>query len=94
VQAAVDAVDDPGDVVKVAPGTYTGVEGRQAPGDYGHPPASGTITQVVHISKTLVVRGGYTVTNWTLSDPAAYPTTLDAQSQGRVLFVTGDVSPP
>ena len=31
VQAAVDAADDPGDVVKVAAGTYTGVQGRPAP---------------------------------------------------------------
>ena len=28
VQAAVDATDDPGDVIKVAAGTYTGVSAR------------------------------------------------------------------
>jgi parallel beta-helix repeat protein len=64
----------------VAAGLYTGVQARAG------------VTQVVYISKTVTVRGGYTTTDWTTSEPIAYPTTLDAQGQGRVLFITGDVS--
>jgi parallel beta-helix repeat protein len=91
VQAAVDAVDDPGDVVKVAAGTYTGVQGRPAPAGYYGP---SVITQVVYISQTVTVRGGYTTTDWATSDPEANPTTLDAQGQGRVLFISGQAISP
>jgi uncharacterized repeat protein (TIGR01451 family) len=81
VQAAVDAADDPGDVVKVAAGTYTDVHYRA------------TLTQVVYISKTVTIRGGYTTTDWTASYPMTQATTLDAQRQGRVLYVSGNVNP-
>jgi uncharacterized repeat protein (TIGR01451 family) len=80
VQAAVDAVDDPGDVVKVAAGTYAGVSAR------------GGATQTVYISKSVTVRGGYTTTNWVTSDPQANPTTLDAEGQGRVLYINGSLT--
>jgi hypothetical protein len=80
VQHAVD-VADPGDEIRVATGTYTDVQARTG------------ITQVVYISKTVTVRGGYTTTNWTTPDPLANPTTLDAQKQGRVLYITGGISP-
>ncbi len=80
LQASVDAADDPEDVIKVAAGTYT---------DINH---CGGLAQVVYISKTVTVRGGYTITNWTASDPDANPTTLDAQGQGRVFYITGDPS--
>jgi len=76
VQAAVDAASD-GDVIKVAAGTYTGVSARQG------------ITQVVYITKTVSIQGGYTTTDWITPDPDANPTTLDAQAQGRVLVLTG-----
>jgi len=76
VQAAVDASTAPTDVVKVA-GVCSTVSSR-----YG-------VTQVVHINKTLTIRGGYTVTNWTDPDPVAHPTILDAQGKGRVLYITG-----
>ncbi|KPL19245.1 MAG: hypothetical protein AMJ93_13260, partial [Anaerolineae bacterium SM23_84] len=79
VQAAVDAAQD-GDTVKVA-GTCTGVEVRAG------------ITQTVYIDKSIIVRGGYTTTNWMVSDPVANPTTLDAQGQGRVIYITGDINP-
>jgi len=80
VQHAVD-VADPGDEIRVATGVYTDVQARTG------------ITQVVYISKSITLRGGYTTTNWTMSDPVANPTTLDAQGQGRVIYVTGDTSP-
>ena len=71
VQAAVDAAIG-GDVVKVA-GYCAGVEARDG------------VTQMVYINKSITLRGGYTITNWTVSDPVANPTTLDAQGQGRVI---------
>ena len=74
VQAAVD-VAGWGDVIKVAAGTYTDIHVRNS------------ITQVVYISETVSIQGGYTTTNWTTPDPEANPTTLDAQGQGRVLYV-------
>jgi uncharacterized repeat protein (TIGR01451 family) len=70
-----------GDEIRVATGIYTGVQARAG------------VTQVVYISKTVTVRGGYTATNWTAPYPLTQPTTLDAQQQGRVLYVTGDISP-
>jgi hypothetical protein len=76
VQAAVDAAND-GDLIKVAAGVYTGVSAREG------------VTQTVYISKSVTVQGGYTTANWMISDPTANPTTLDAQGQGRVLYVIG-----
>ncbi|UCC63943.1 MAG: hypothetical protein JSV36_02460, partial [Anaerolineae bacterium] len=93
VQDAVDAADDPGDVIKVAAGTYTGVRGRPVPADYPSPPASGIVTQAVYISKTVSIRGGYTTAFSDPPDPEANRTTLDAQGQGRVLYITGNISP-
>ncbi|HET91852.1 MAG TPA: DUF11 domain-containing protein [Chloroflexi bacterium] len=80
VQAAVDAAND-GAVIKVAAGVYTGVSARSG------------VTQVVYLSKTVTLQGGYTVTNWSAPDPGAYPTTLDAEGRGRALYVGWGVSP-
>jgi hypothetical protein len=80
VQSAVDAAN-PGDIVKVAAGMYTGVQMR------------GGLTQTVYISKTLTLRGGYATTNWTTPNPETNYTTLDAQNMGRVLYITGNISP-
>jgi len=56
---------------------------------------TGTATQVVVITKSITIRGGYTTTNDFAdpSDPVANPTTLDAEGQRRVLYATGDISP-
>jgi uncharacterized repeat protein (TIGR01451 family) len=94
IQVAVDAASD-GDVIKVATGIYTGVRGCPVPSGYLLPPPSGLVTQVIYIGKTITIRGGYTTTNGFADppDPAANSTTLDAQGQGRVLFIAGDISP-
>ena len=80
VQFAVDRAQW-GEEVRVASGIYTGVNNYAG------------LAQVVYISKTVTIRGGYTATNWTTPDPDANPTTLDAQGLGRVLYITGDISP-
>ncbi len=77
VQYAVDQSDPSlGNEVRVATGVYTGVQAR------------GGMTQVVYISQTVTVRGGYSgdFATW---NPEIYPTTLDAQRQGRVLSIVG-----
>ncbi|NOZ29077.1 MAG: hypothetical protein GXP39_13640 [Chloroflexi bacterium] len=76
VQAAVDAAQD-GDTVKIAQGTYSDVHARQG------------ITQVVYITKSLTLRGGYSTARWDAPDPTAHPTILDAKGKGRVLYVSG-----
>jgi fibronectin-binding autotransporter adhesin len=80
VQAAVDAAGG-GEEIRVAASTYADIHQRDG------------ITQVVYISKTVAVRGGYTTTNGFAGppDPVANPTTLDAGGQGRVVYITGTV---
>ncbi len=90
IQEAVDAAA-PGDVVKIAGGVYTDVHGRPVPSGY---PGFDIITQVVYISKTVSLRGGYTTAFSDPPDPQANPTTLDAQGRGRVLLIAGpSISP-
>ncbi len=81
IQEAVDAAD-PGDVIKVAGGTYTGIHVRDG------------MTQVVYISESISLQGGYTTSDWNTPDPSANPTTIDAQGQGQVLVIMGfSISP-
>jgi len=77
VQAAVDAASE-GDVIKVAAGTYTGVSAREG------------ITQAVYLDKAVTIQGGYTTSNWTTPNPKVNITTLDAQGQGRVFYISVD----
>ncbi len=86
LQAAVDAAGRNGDTIKVAAGIYTDVHSRPAPPGYI---GSAVITQVAYISKVVTIQGGYVITNWSIPDPEANLTTLDARGQGRVLYVTG-----
>jgi len=79
-QEAVDAAG-PGDLIKMAAGTYTSVSVREG------------VTQVLFINKTVTIRGGYTTTDWSHSDPQANPTVLHAQAEGRVLYIEGSISP-
>ena len=78
-QAAIDAASA-GDEIRVAAGVYAGVISR------------GGTMQVAYVDKSITLRGGYKLADWTL-DPASNSTTLDAQNQGRVLTISGDIAP-
>ncbi len=80
VQAAIDAAHTPTDLIKVAAGTYSGVVLR-----------GGTL-QTAYISKTLILQGGYTTSDWNTPDPVAHRTVLDAGGGGRVIFMTNTVT--
>ncbi len=90
IQDAVDAAEE-GAVIKVAAGTYAGVESRPAPDQY---PYATVITQVVYVDKGVTLQGGYAVTNWITPDLEANPTLLDAQGRGRGLFIAGPTITP
>jgi len=79
VQYAVDQAQE-GYEIRVASGVYTDVHVREA------------ITQVVYISKTIDILGGFTTTNWITPDLESNPTTLDAQGLGRVMVVSRSVT--
>ncbi len=74
VQHAVDVAEASGEI-RIAAGTYTGVSARAG------------ITQMVYLSKTVTLLGGYTTSNWDVAYPLTQTTTLDAQGQGRVMTV-------
>ncbi len=77
VQSAVNAAAA-GATLKIA-GTCTGVQ-----------TVSGQ-TQTVYINKQITLIGGYANGNWTATpDPVANPTVLDANSGGRVLYITAN----
>lgn len=74
LQTAVDNAN-PGDTLKIA-GTCAGVQ------------ETAGITQTVYISQNLTLQGGYTTTNWLAPpDPNTYPTVLDAENSGRVVYI-------
>jgi hypothetical protein len=70
-----------GDEIRVAAGRYTGVQ------------YIGGHTQTVNLDKTVILRGGYTTGNWTAPDPALNRTILDAEGQGRVMYINVDAAP-
>ncbi|MCP4538235.1 MAG: hypothetical protein GY832_13935 [Chloroflexi bacterium] len=80
VQSAVDSSSSPDDVVKVA-GVCRGVQKR------------GVLWQAVFITKTLTIRGGYNDIFTEPPDSDTHPSTLDAVEQGRVVHITGSVTP-
>lgn len=82
IQAAIDAAGS-GDEIRIAAGTYTQLNVRQRIDTAG-----GVVTQVVYLSKTVTLRGGYTPHDWSTADPVAHPTILDAQGKGRAVYIT------
>ena len=75
IQEAVDKAA-PGDVILVAAGNYTQWHARAAPPGYPYPPASGVVTQVLYITKTVTIRGGYDNTFAEPPNPDVNLTTL------------------
>ncbi len=78
VQDAESAANS-GDVIKIAAGVYTGVQ------------AMGSTEQMVMVTKTLTLRGGYSP-DFSTWDPGLYTTTLDAQGAGRVIYASGEIT--
>jgi parallel beta-helix repeat protein len=77
VQDAIDAADPLGEIL-VATGTYTD--------------PAGTVASISY--KTVTLKGGYDSTfSEATRDPNSNPTTLDAQGNGRVVYIEGDTSP-
>ncbi len=92
LQYAVDQAAS-GDTILVAAGAYTGVQSRSRPAGYEALVALKTITQVVYISKTITIQGGYPSGFAGPANPQANPTTLDAEGKGRGMVIAGDISP-
>jgi hypothetical protein len=79
-QLAVDAANS-GDMIKIAAGVYQGVYVRNS------------LTQLLYVDKTVTIQGGYSTSDWTNTEPDTRWVTLDAQKQGRVLYISGEISP-
>ena len=84
------AVDQAGtfDEIKIAQGVYTQTN-VQARTDIT---TTGNVTQVVYLTKTLTIIGGYTTPNFTSSFPLTQPTTTDAQGKGRGIYIAYGVT--
>jgi hypothetical protein len=91
VQYAVDASAS-GDVILVATGVYTDVHPRPPSPEDPYPPPGGVVTQVVYITHSLTILGGYLAPDFGPPDPSAQPSTLDAGDQGRVIYAVGAIS--
>jgi parallel beta-helix repeat protein len=77
-QAAVDAAQS-GDIIRIAAGSYL--------------PPSGQ-TRVLHITKSLILQGGFRPTDWYDMQPTTFPTVLDASHLGSVISIDGDPNQP
>ena len=85
IQYAVNLAES-GNTIKVADGTYT------YSGDTPHDDCSLLSTRppvVCVLNKHLTLVGGYSINNWTTSDPAANPTIIDGQDWYRGIMVVG-----
>jgi hypothetical protein len=66
---------------------------QASPGDEIHV-AQGTYPGTLSIGKTVILQGGYTSTNWSAPPaPVAQPAILDAKSNGRVVLMSGPITP-
>jgi len=88
IQQAV-AVANTFDTIKVASGTYTDLHVFPR----NDVTTTGVVTQVVYLTKSLTIQGGYDPADWTNSDPVLNMTKLDAQGNGRVMYITGEINP-
>jgi hypothetical protein len=82
IQVAIDSATA-GEDIRVAEGTYSGsqvVIVNRSGTNYSY-------KQVVFIDKGLTLRGGYHVTDWTISDPELYITEINAESDGRPVTI-------
>ncbi len=81
IQTAVDAATE-GNIIKVVQGTYTGIHQRSG------------VTQVVYIDTSVTIRGGYaSMENFANPpEPWIYPTVIDAQDLGRVIYVAQGIT--
>ena len=92
IQHAVDRAYST-DSILVATGVYSDLHRRPVPPGYFAPPADGVITQVVYITKSVTILGGYDKYFTYPPDPTANPVTLTAQNKGRVIVLVGNTSP-
>lgn len=85
IQAAIDAAPPDG-VILVAQGVYKDLHDRPRFGV----PGEGAVTQIVYVTKSLTLRGGYLAPGFgEPPNPLANPTVLDAQNNGRVAYLLG-----
>jgi len=77
-QAAADAAPD-GSVIRIAAGSYPVPAGQ---------------AQVLQITRSLIIQGGFRPTDWFDPQPITFPTVLDGQHVGRVVLINGNPAQP